>query len=93
MAAQTLVQTLTAQSELLSPNECARFLGISEGTLLVWRCTRRYPLNFIKIGGRVRYRRRDVEQFLEKRTVKCGIEPAAPVFRSSGRAAVRTARS
>ena len=65
----------TEPSDLLSPNECARLLGMSEGTLMVWRCTRRYPLNFIKIGGRVRYRRRDVEQFLEQRTVKCGVPP------------------
>ena len=64
----------TTKEDLLTPNETAAFLGISEGTLMVWRCVRRYPLNFIKVGGKVRYRRQDVERFLQERTVKCGPE-------------------
>jgi excisionase family DNA binding protein len=67
--------------ELLTPNETAALLGMSKGTLEVWRSTKRYPLDFVKIGGRVRYRRQDVEKFLEVRTVRCGPEATTKVRR------------
>jgi excisionase family DNA binding protein len=67
--------------ELLTPAETATLLGMSKGTLEVWRSTKRYPLNFIKIGGRVRYARQDVERFLEARTVRCGPEATTKVRR------------
>lgn len=67
--------------ELLTPAETATLLGMSKGTLEVWRSTKRYPLNFIKIGGRVRYARQDVERFLEARTVQCGPEATTKVRR------------
>jgi len=54
---------------LLSDAEVAELLGVTIGTLAVWRCTRRYPLPFIKAGGRVRYSLADVERFLETRTI------------------------
>jgi Helix-turn-helix domain len=57
---------------LLSPLETSALLGVTEGTLEVWRCTKRYPLNYIKIGGRVRYRLQDVEKFVAARVVRCG---------------------
>ncbi|MCL1112542.1 helix-turn-helix domain-containing protein [Shewanella basaltis] len=49
---------------LLTPAEVARYLGVTIGTLSVWRCTGRYPLNFIKVGRRVMYRQSDVENFV-----------------------------
>jgi len=62
--------------DLLTPAETSAVLGVSEGTLMVWRCTKRYPLNFVKIGGRVRYRRQDVEKFVQGRVVECGAPTA-----------------
>lgn len=59
---------MTAELELLSTEEAARQLGVTPGTLMVWRCTRRYPLRFIKVGRKVRYRPADLEAFLELRT-------------------------
>jgi excisionase family DNA binding protein len=67
--------------ELLTPAETAALLGLRPGTLEIWRCTKRWPLNFIKIGGRVRYRRQDVEKFLAARTVVCGPQAATRVRR------------
>lgn len=64
-------QTLTPLN-LLTPFDVAMLLGVTEGTLEVWRCTKRYPLNYIKIGGRVRYRLEDVDAFVEARVVQCG---------------------
>jgi predicted site-specific integrase-resolvase len=52
---------------LLTPAEVARHLGVTAGTLSVWRCTGRYPLSFIKVGRRVMYRQSDVENFVNGR--------------------------
>ena len=52
-------------SELINPVETAALLGVKPATLATWRCVRRYPLPFIKIGSRrVIYRRTDVESFI-----------------------------
>lgn len=60
---------MTSTSELVTPKTLASELGISEQTLSNWRATRRYELPFIKCGRLVRYRRSDVDQFLQSRTV------------------------
>ena len=53
---------------LLSRREAAEFLGIRESTLAVWHATNRYPLPVIKVGRLARYRRDDLEHFLNQRT-------------------------
>ncbi len=53
---------------LLTRKEAAEFLGISEGTLAVWKCTKRYPLPVVKVGRLVRYRESDLLKFLEEMT-------------------------
>ena len=52
----------------LSPVEVATILGVTEGTLAVWRCTKRYQLPFVKIGRKIFYRSEDVKAFVESRT-------------------------
>jgi len=49
----------------MEPDEVANDLKVTTGTLAVWRCTKRYPLPWLKIGRRIFYRRRDVEKFVE----------------------------
>lgn len=56
----------------LTPPQTAELLGVTVGTLEVWRCTKRYPLPYVKVGKRVRYRTTDIDQFLASRTVTCG---------------------
>ena len=56
-------------SDLVSPIVAAQFLGVTVGTLAVWRCARRYPLPYTKIGKSVKYRLRDLEAFARSRTV------------------------
>jgi hypothetical protein len=51
---------------LWSPAETARVLRVSVQTLAIWRCSERYPLPYVKIGSRVRYRPADVAQFTER---------------------------
>jgi predicted DNA-binding transcriptional regulator AlpA len=62
---------ITSQSsdDLLDENKAAQFLGLSPGTLAVWRTTKRYPLTYIKVGRLVRYRKYDLNAFLKSRTV------------------------
>jgi excisionase family DNA binding protein len=55
--------------QLLTPQEAADFLGVSEGTLAVWRCVNRYPLPYIRIGRNVRYDAADLVEWLESRKV------------------------
>jgi len=54
--------------DLLTPTEVAKALGVSISTLAIWRCERRYHLSYVKVGARVRYRRSDVEAFLNQQT-------------------------
>jgi excisionase family DNA binding protein len=48
---------------LLTPSEVAERLGISIATLATWRCTKRYPLAYVKVGRLVRYRIADLDAF------------------------------
>ncbi len=57
---------------LLTPPEAAAYIGVTENTLSVWRCVGRYAIPFIKVGRLVRYRRSDLEAWLESRTLNNG---------------------
>jgi excisionase family DNA binding protein len=56
-------------SDLLSEDEAAELLGVTPGTLQVWRSRKRYGLAYLKIGRLVRYRRADLLRWLESRLV------------------------
>ena len=51
------------QKNLMTPQDVSERLGVSITTLATWRCTKRYPLTYVKIGRLVRYRVADVEAF------------------------------
>ena len=53
--------------KLLSRKEAAELLGVSPATLAVWKCTGRYNLPVVKIGGLAKYRVSDLEAFVESR--------------------------
>ena len=53
-----------ARSELLSRAEAAAYLGVAKQTLAIWACTKRYELNYVKIGRLVKYRRADLDKFI-----------------------------
>lgn len=50
---------------LLDRKSAARYLNVSPATLAVWDCTKRYDLKPLKIGRSVRYRRSNLDAFLE----------------------------
>jgi len=51
--------------KLLTPEQASALIGVKVGTLAVWRCTKRYALPYIKVGRLVRYRREDVDAFIQ----------------------------
>jgi len=61
--------------QLLTPKQVAERLGIAEQTLAHWRSSRRVDLPYLPISGRlVRYRERDVQRFIERNLVGCGVD-------------------
>lgn len=52
---------------LLDRKSAARYLSLSPGTLAIWDCTKRYDLRPIKVGRAVRYRKADLDRFLDER--------------------------
>jgi predicted site-specific integrase-resolvase len=56
------------KSKLVDDHVAADILGVSRGTLAVWRSTGRYGLAFCKIGRRVKYRVADLLDFIDRHT-------------------------
>ena len=56
-------------TELLTRGEAAAYLDVQPQTLAVWASTKRYALRYVKVGRCVRYRKADLEAFLNARTV------------------------
>ncbi|MBX9948735.1 MAG: helix-turn-helix domain-containing protein [Candidatus Obscuribacterales bacterium] len=56
----------SARSELLTRREAAAYLGVSEQTLAIWKCTGRYNLPYIKIGRLVKYKLSDLNAFIAR---------------------------
>lgn len=70
MATTNLKQLIgSADEQLLDEKQAAQHLTVSPGTLAVWRCTGRYSLPFLKIGRMVRYRRSDLDAWIEKQAI------------------------
>jgi hypothetical protein len=56
------------KSTLIDDSRAAESLGVSRGTLAVWRSTGRYNLPYLKIGRLVKYKVGDLIEFRERRT-------------------------
>ena len=54
-------------SVLLTKEDVSTILGVSVGTLAVWRTTNRYDLPYVKSGRLIRYREEDVQAFINSR--------------------------
>lgn len=49
---------------LMDRKTAARYLLVAPGTLAVWDCTKRYDLKPLKVGRSVRYRKSNLDAFL-----------------------------
>ena len=54
---------------LLTREQAAEYLGVKAQTLAAWASSRRYGLPMIRVGRSIRYRRADLDRWLDKRTV------------------------
>ena len=73
--------------ELLTPRDAAKVLRTSYGPLAKWRSTRKYPLRYVRLGGKIYYKLSDVRAFIDAR-IDPGTGPA-PVARKRRKAARR----
>jgi len=71
-----LGQQLLGTAGLMSNIEAAKYMDVAPNTLNVWRCNKRYNIPFVKVGGRVKYRKEDLDAWLASRTVR-GLGEAA----------------
>jgi excisionase family DNA binding protein len=53
---------------LFSRKEAADYLNVAAKTLAIWSSTKRYDLPFIKIGRLVKYKRSDLDAFIQRNT-------------------------
>ncbi|MDU0355802.1 helix-turn-helix domain-containing protein [Paraglaciecola aquimarina] len=56
----------TLADNLLTPLQVAEILGVSSGTLAVWRSNGACQIPYIKVGRCVRYKRSVIESFLQQ---------------------------
>lgn len=66
-----------ALDELLPPPALAEELGVSLATIYGWR-TRGEGPRAIKVGGQLRYRRSEVDRWLEANSDQRGVTGARP---------------
>lgn len=59
-------------NKLLNRKEAAEYLRTTESALASWASHKRYSLPFIKIGGLVRYKLSDLEDFIARHTIRPG---------------------
>ena len=56
----------SVESDLLSREQAAAYLGVAVQTLAIWKSARRYDLPFVKVGRLVRYKRSELETFISR---------------------------
>lgn len=52
--------------ELMTEQVAAKYLGVHKGTLSNWRSTKKVEIPYVKIGKAVRYKKSDLDFFIEK---------------------------
>jgi len=73
-AKSKLIKAAPPTRELLTRREAAAYIGVSEQTLAIWKCSSRYDLPVIKVGRLVKYRRSELDAFLRRHTWNSGME-------------------
>jgi excisionase family DNA binding protein len=61
---------MTKPPPLLTAKEAANILNVHVDTMRAWRRNKAHPLAYIKLGTRIRYRMRDLENFINGKKPK-----------------------
>lgn len=56
--------------KLYTLNDVAEILGVKKQTLRLWACKNKYGLKYCKIGGLIRFRPKDIQDFINKSVIK-----------------------
>lgn len=59
--------TVTATPEKMTTREAAEYIGVTPGTLSVWRSVGRHDVPYRKIGTKVVYFKKELDEWLESR--------------------------
>ena len=62
-------QKLRDEFRLINTKKAAELLGVAEGTLMNWRSSQAVEIPFVRIGARIRYRLKDVKQWIKNNRV------------------------
>ncbi|NVM36314.1 MAG: helix-turn-helix domain-containing protein [Candidatus Lokiarchaeota archaeon] len=57
-------------SEYLNSKEAAQILGVVENTLKTWRYKKTHNIPYYKIANRVKYKKDDLIEFMEKNRIE-----------------------
>ena len=57
------------EANLFDNRVAAHYIDVKPQTLDVWRCTKRYEIPYIKVGRLIKYRKSDLDAWLNSRTV------------------------
>ena len=60
----TLLQKF--ESDLLTREQAAAYLGVAVQTLAMWKWAKRYDLPFVRIGRLIKYKRSDLDSFITR---------------------------
>lgn len=71
MTTATLAASAPADDRLMDRKEAAAYIRKSPATLAAWACHGSYDLPFIRVGRNVRYRKSDLDAFLDRHTGTC----------------------
>ncbi len=66
-------------ADLLTPEQAAQLLGMSDRTLATWRSTGRHALPYIRVGGRIRYSKAALTAWFQSRQRTSTATPAQGV--------------
>lgn len=64
-----MLSNIIPNATLLTRKEAAQYLGVSASTLANWASTKTFVLPYFRVGKAVRYRKSDLDEFIQKSKV------------------------
>lgn len=61
---KTVIQNFPARP-VFSREEAAAYLGLQPSTLANWACTKKFVIPYFRVGRSVRYKKSDLDEFIQ----------------------------